>query len=167
MSKAFLRESDFEETPASPRPMAVLPEGARNYLTEEGAEALRQELDRLSAAERPPLAAYSVDGDARRKWQRVDQRIRYLQQSLRSAEIVPAQTGPADRVRFGHSVTVREPDGTCERYRIVGVDETALGPNGISWQSPLAKALLNGRVGERVQFKVPAGPVVLEIVAIE
>lgn len=66
--------------------------------------------------------------------------------------IVPPPTEPTDQVRFGATVTIRDQDGEAT-YRIVGVDETDAGENHISWISPLAKALLNARVGEKVRFR--------------
>jgi transcription elongation factor GreB len=63
-------------------------------------------------------------------------------------------------------VTVREYNGAESRYRIVGVDETDLDRGWISWVSPLAKALLNARIGQRVRFKLPSGEEELEIVGV-
>jgi transcription elongation factor GreB len=167
MSKAFLRESDFGELPDVPRPMAVLPPGAKNYLTEQGAVQLRQELAQLIEEVRPPLAADPNDADTRRRLQSVDQRIRHLQESLRTAEIVPETPRLDDVVRFGSRVLVREKDGTEVEYRIVGVDETELGTNRISWQSPLAKALLNTRPGERIGFTTPRGLTTLDVMSVD
>jgi transcription elongation factor GreB len=47
--------------------------------------------------------------------------------------------------------------GNESRYRIVGVDEADIERGWISWLSPIAKALLNSRLGQRVRFKIPAG----------
>ncbi len=167
MSKAFLRESDFEDSPEPPRLAAALPFGAKNYLTPAGAQRLRDELLRLTEVERPPLALNPDDADARRALKVLDQRIRHLQASLRSAVVVAAEPGPHDTVRFGATVTVREPDGSEARYRIVGVDETDASRNWISWQSPLARTLLQAKVGDRVAFQAPRHRTELEIVAVE
>lgn len=75
-----------------------------------------------------------------------------LRQLPSDAVIVPPPSETTDQVRFGATVTVRDADGEAT-YRIVGVDETAAGPNHISWISPLAKALLNARVGHREKFR--------------
>jgi transcription elongation factor GreB len=64
-------------------------------------------------------------------------------------------------------VTVREAGGGEARYRIVGVDETDSDRNWVSWLSPIARALLNARLGERVVLKAPRGARELEIVRIE
>ena len=70
-------------------------------------------------------------------------------------------------VRFGATVTVRERvSGEKSRYRIVGVDETDIDRNWVSWLSPIAKALLNSRVGDRVRFKFPGRDEELEILAV-
>ncbi len=52
-------------------------------------------------------------------------------------------------------------------HRIVGVDETDLDRNWVSWLSPIARALMQKKVGQRVPFKAPRGQKELEIVAIE
>ncbi|MSU70158.1 MAG: hypothetical protein EXS39_05160, partial [Opitutaceae bacterium] len=116
----------------------------------------------------PPLAASALSDDAEAKYelQRLAQRIQYLQQSLCSAEVVLPPAGPPDRVRFGATVTVREPKGSESCYRLVGVDETDLDRNWVSWLSPIAQALLNARLGQIVAFKTPAGKTELEVIRI-
>jgi transcription elongation factor GreB len=166
VSKAFTRESDdVPELPVLPRQPSPLPLGAKNYLTREGAARLREELNRLVQVDRVQLAASQGDVEAKQQLQMVDQRIDRLQ-SLRSAVVVSRPVAPEGRVRFGASVTVREYNGAESRYRIVGVDETDLDRGWISWVSPLAKALLNARIGQRVRFKLPSGEEELEIVGV-
>lgn len=169
MSRAFVRESDVPQLPELPPQVSPLPPGAKNYLTPGGAQRLQAELKRLLETERPRLAAApSDDIDAKRELQVLDQRIRYLQQSLRTAELTPPPAdGEKDAVRFGATVTVREQNGAETKYRIVGVDETDLDRNWVSWLSPIARALLNARRGERVHFKAPRGLRELEIVAVD
>jgi len=168
MSRAFVRESDTPQLPELPPIVSPLPPGAKNYLTPGGAQRLRDEIAHLLDTARPRLAAAPVDDmEAKHELQLLDQRIRYLQESLRTAEITPAPAGPADIVRFGATVTVREPDGTETRYRIVGVDETDLDRNWVSWLTPIARALLNARLGDKVILKAPRGDRELEIARIE
>lgn len=61
---------------------------------------------------------------------------------------------------------VREGDGEESTYRIVGVDEADGERGWVSWFSPVARTLLNARLGEHVRFKFPSGETVLEIVGI-
>ena len=167
MSRAFVRESDYPSLPELPTRVSALPPGVKNLLTARGAERLRDELA-CRQEERAALAAKPIeDADARRELALLDQRIHGLQESLRTAETPPLPPPPHDVVRFGATVTVRETNGGTTRYRIVGVDETEADPEAVSWLSPLARALLNARLGERVTFRAPRGLRELEIVAID
>jgi transcription elongation factor GreB len=164
VSKAFTRdENEGPEIPDVPATASTLAPGSKNYITSEGAQKLRDELQRLVEVTRPDLVDARDDPDAKRQLARLDQRIMQLEESLHAAEIVEPPSGPAEVVRFGAHVTVREPDGSETRYRIVGVDETDLDNNWVSWMSPIAKALLNRRRGERIRFKFPSGEETLEI----
>ncbi len=168
MSKAFTREDDLGDEPLRLAPRALLPAGARNYITPEGHERLRNELARLRDEERPMVAEGARgDPELRRELGQLDQRIQSLERSLAAAEVLAAPNPPGERVRFGHTVTVRDQDGETMRYRIVGVDEADYARGEVSWQSPIANALLNARLGERVPFKFPSGAAELEVVRIE
>jgi transcription elongation factor GreB len=163
MSKAFLKESDLEDEPdLAPRP--VLPVGAKNYITPEGARALRARLEHLLNRLRPSLVSDSSNPEKKAQLQRLDRQIRTVEQSLRSAEIVLPPESADGRIRFGATVTLREPDQSLSTYRIVGVDEMDLERNWISWISPLAGALLGSSKGGRVSFRTPSGPRELEVV---
>jgi transcription elongation factor GreB len=165
MSKAFTREDDRPDVTVVPRPASVLPPGAKNYLTSDGAERLRRELNHLVEVKRPGLIANGPASDSP-EFQALNHRIQQLQESLASAVVVELPTEPLDRVRFGATVTVREHSGEESSYRIVGVDETDIDRGWVSWISPIAKALMNARVGERVHFKLPGREKELEIVSI-
>jgi transcription elongation factor GreB len=166
MSKAFTREDDVAAEPILRPQLFTLPPGAKNYLTAGGARRLQEELDRLTQVERPKAAALPDADEAKTQLQILDQRIGHLNQSLHSAEIVSPPAEPQDVVRFGATVTVRNRAGDKSSYRIVGVDETDIDRNWVSWRSPIAGALLNARLGQRVKFRVPAGEEDLEIVSI-
>jgi len=167
MSKAFTRESDdLPEVPVVARLRSPLPPGAKNYLTPDGARRLREELDRLVQVERPRLAALPDKPEAKRQLPELDQRIYYLQRSLQSEVVVAPPIVPEAGVRFGASVTVRDRSGSESRYRIVGVDETDIDRGWVSWLSPIAKALLNARLGDRVRLELPSGQEELEILSI-
>ena len=166
MSKAFTREeNEGPEYPDLPPTLSALPPGARNYMTRAGADRLRAELERLVETERPALAAASDDPEAKRRLGLIDQRIFQLKQSFQSAEVVSPPEAPPKTVTFGTTVTVRRPDGE-ETFRIVGVDETDHARGWVSWLSPVARALMNAKVGQRVQFKYPCGEEDLEVIAI-
>lgn len=170
MSRAFTREDDASDV-VLPKPVSPLPPGVRNHLTPAGAHRLRDELARLTDVERPRLITASAEeggrgADAKEELQRLELRIGYLQQSLAQAEITPPPAPPHDVVRFGATVTVRDAKGAETRYRIVGVGEADFSRNEVSWLAPIARALLNARLGQRVPFKFPTGQTTLEVVAI-
>ena len=165
MSKAFTREDDQPETPAVTRRAATLPPGAKNLITPDGAHRLRDEQTRLHAA-REPLAANRTDPAAAQELATLDQRLLQLAASLGSVVVVPPPVNPDGRVIFGATVTVRETDSSTNAYRIVGVDEVELDRGWVSWLSPVARALLNGRAGQRVRLKIPGGESTLEIVSV-
>ena len=165
MSKAFTREDDQPETPARTRRATTLPPGAKNLITTDGAQRLRDEQSRLHAA-RELLAANRADPAAAQPLATLDQRLLQLADSLASVVVVPPPVNPDGRVIFGATVTVRETDSSTNAYRIVGVDEVELDRGWVSWLSPVARALLNGRAGQRVRLKIPGGERILEIVSV-
>ena len=167
MSKAFTRESDdLPDRTARPPLPSLLPPGVKNYLTPNGARRLQEELNRLVEVERPKAAAAPDGSVTRQQIETLDQRIHHLRQCLHAAEIVPPPAAPWDQVRFGATVTVRDGNGIESRYRIVGVGEADAERGWVSWLSPIAKALLNAKLRQRVRFKFPTGEELLEIVNI-
>jgi transcription elongation factor GreB len=164
MSKAFTRESDVDsDEPAHPRPASALPPGAANYITPGGARRLREEVARWVEIERQALVAAGES----RKVAALDLRFAQIEESLRSAIIVPPPVDLAERgtVRLGALVSVRRRGGDAQ-YRIVGADEVDLDRGWVSWFSPIARALLNARVGQKVRFKFPSGEENIEILRI-
>ncbi|MDF3059618.1 MAG: GreA/GreB family elongation factor [Rariglobus sp.] len=166
MSKAFLREDDLGEVALIHRPIPSLAPGEKNYITPAGAHRLREALAELKH-ERAGLAVPPIAADTRRELQEIDERIHYLEESLRTAEIVRVPERPWNVVRFGAIVLVRDSDGVQSQYRIGGVDEADLSQDCVSWRSPIARALLHAKVGARVPFEFPGGKTHLEIVSIK
>ena len=167
MSKAFTRESDDEpELPARVGQLAALPAGAKNYVTPSGLQQLREELARIVQQERPRVAALGDGPDVRAQLKSLDQYIQQLERSLETAVLVEPPPQPWTQVRFGATVAVRNAAGVESKYRLVGVDEVNLDLDWVSWCSPIARALLNRKIGDRVRFRAPGGEEVLEIIDI-
>ena len=165
MSKAFTREDDQPEPPVVTRRVSSLPPGVQNLMTADGAQRLREEFALLQAA-REQLLAAKGDPDKPQKLAAIEQRAVLLDDCLRTASVVQPPTALDNRVRFGATVTVRGADNAEVRHRIVGVDEVDYDRGWVSWRSPIAKALLNASVGQRVRLKLPGGETELEIVAV-
>ena len=133
MSKAFTREDD--DAPERPARRLGVPVPVPNPVTAAGLRTLRAELD----------AGPSED------------RARELAEHLATATAV--EPVARDTVGFGATVTVADADGTQRSYRIVGAIEAAPRDGAINWQSPVARALLDARVGDTVTL--PRGDVVI------
>jgi transcription elongation factor GreB len=179
MSKAFVKDSDGADDVDLPDD-AALPAGVKNYMTPAGAARLRHELQQLVRVERPSVVETvswaagngdrSENGDyiyGKKRLREIDRRIRFLTKRLEVAEVVdPTQQKNRAQVFFGATVTYVDEKGEERRIRIVGMDEADLARGEVSWQSPIAKALLKARVGDLVQVRTPAGLEEIEVVAI-
>lgn len=160
MSRAFVKEDGPDNEPLPDLPISPHP----NYVTPRGLQALR---DRLAAAQ-ADLARLKARGDRldRLPEKAAERDIRYLEARLASAIPVDPASQPQGEVTFGARVTVADEDGAKTVYEIVGEDEADASLGRIAPQSPLARALLGAGVGDTVEWKRPAGMVVLEVVAI-
>ncbi len=178
MSKAFTKETETEE--ALPDEPAGLPAGSPNYMTPEGFQALRDELQALLRTERPKVVEIvswaagngdrSENGDyiyGKRRLREIDRRIRFLTKRIESAKVVdPADQKNLDRVFFGATVTYARDDGGEHTIRIVGIDEADLDHGKVSWISPVALALRKARAGDTVEVRTPGGTETLEVVSV-
>jgi transcription elongation GreA/GreB family factor len=131
MSRAFVKEDvDLPERSGRKRSASGLPPGATNYITARGAKRLRDELQKLRAANA------------------VSERVTELEQILASVHVVDPPDQASNSVGFGATVTVKDKKGRTETYTIVGVDELGLEPDAVSWISPIGKALLAADMGD-------------------
>ena len=180
MSKAFTKESDGDDEEDLPEDMGGLPATAKNYMTPEVFERLRDELNRLMRKERPEVVKVvtwaagngdrSENGDyiyGKKRLREIDRRVRYLSKRLANAEVVdPAQRAKTDQVFFGATVTTANADNKERTLKIVGVDEVDLAKGHVSWISPIAKALMRAHEGDVVNLRTPTGLEELEIVKV-
>ena len=133
MSRAFVKEDvDPPERSGRKRSASGLPPGATNYITAHGAKRLRDELQKLRAA--------NVGSE----------RIVELEQILASVHVVDPPDAVSNSVGFGATVTVKDEKGLTETYTVVGVDELDLEPDAVSWISPIGKALLAADMGDSI-----------------
>jgi transcription elongation factor GreA len=151
------------------------------YLTPEGLEKLREELDYLTNEKRPELAerlrAAIQQGDlsenadyqtAKEEQGFLEGRIQKLESMLLDFVIIEENLGPKDQVDLGCRVTVTE-EGVDEpeAFVIVGAAEADPSNGRISNESPIGKALMERKVGDRVVVQVPAGEILFEVQAID
>jgi transcription elongation factor GreA len=148
------------------------------YITEEGAQKLRDELEELRGPKRTALAdrlrAAIKQGDltenadyiaAKEDQAFLEGRIQELEIVLRDAVIVD-EGESSDEVKVGSSVLVAENGREPQRYSVVGVKEAKPREGKISYESPIGKALMGKRVGETATAETPAGLLEFEILEI-
>jgi transcription elongation factor GreB len=164
MSRGFVKEGDQEEIPMVP-PRAELPEGVANYVTREGMNLLLAEKQML-VSERDNLAI-ADENERRIAWNHIHAKLKLLNARIAEARVVNLNEQPRNEIRFGASVTLRiEVTDTIQTFKIVGVDEADISKGKISFISPLAKALLNKKAGEKAVLTLAKGESVFEIMDI-
>jgi transcription elongation factor GreA len=149
------------------------------FLTAEGRRKLEEELELLTTVRRVEVAGAireaKMDGDvmenagyeeAKRQQAFLEGRIRTIEGLLKSAVMIEPN-GNKDEVALGTRVTVVEAGFDSETYTIVGSAEANPGQGRISNESPLGRALMGHRPGERVTFQTPGGPIEVEILRLE
>lgn len=153
----------------------------KSPMTAEGAQKLREELQRLKFVERPritnAIAEARALGDlkenaeyhaAREQQSFTEGRIAEIESKLATAEIIDVtKVNPQGRVVFGATVELMNL-GTDEevKYRIVGEDEADIKAGLVSINSPVARALIGKREGDTVSVQVPSGAVEYEVLAV-
>ena len=182
MNKAFVKEpegGDADDEDGAPG-LPPLPPGARNYLTPQGYQRLRQELLTLLDEERPKIVEIvswaakngdrSENGDylyGKKRLREIDRRIRFLTKRLDIAEVAdPSVHHGSDQVFFGATVTYANAAGLERTVRIMGIDEADNLAGDVSWVSPVARALIKAREGDEVTLATPGGTERLEVLAV-
>lgn len=150
-------------------------------MTKNGAQALRNELDKLKTKDRPAVIQAISDarehGDlkenaeyhsAREQQGFIEGRIQEIEYKLANAQIIDVANLPRNgRVVFGTRVELEDLDsGETMSYTIVGEDEADVKKGLLSNTSPIARALLGKEEGESVEVTVPGGTKSLEIIAV-
>lgn len=163
MSRGFVKEDDLElagtdnpERPISPHPNYVTPHGLQQ-LQQAHQDYLQQREGMLGGKEDPQIAQQLAG---------IERELRYLQQRLEQAILVPCEDQAPSSVVFGVSVDVCDEQGISHTFHIVGEDEADLTCHKVSYVSPLAKALIGHKVGDEVVWHRPAGNQRLAITAI-
>ena len=147
------------------------------YLSRDGLEKLRAELEEMVTVRRPEVAARIHDAkehgdlsenaeyeDAKNEQAFVEGRIQTLEALIKNATII-GDDHATDHVAVGSTVVVDGEDGQ-ETFTIVGSAEASPSSGRISNESPVGRALLGRRKGDKVTVKVPAGDFAYRIVEI-
>ena len=149
------------------------------YLTQEGLDNLKKELDDLINVRRPENVqaikearalgdlSENAEYDAARNEQAViEARIKQLEKMLENVSIIADVS--TDSVGIGNTVSIKYVDDDEEdEYKIVGSQEADPFESKISNESPIAKALFNHKVGDVVTVDSPNGAYQVEIIDIK
>ena len=149
------------------------------YVTREGLEELKSELDYLINVRRPEnitaikearaLGDLSENADydaARNEQAELEGRIKKLEKMLENVEII--EKIDTDKVSIGSTVSIKYvDDDDTDEYKIVGSQEADPFMSKISNESPIAKALLNRKVGDVVTVESPNGTYQVKITEIK
>ncbi len=146
------------------------------YLTKEGLDELKGEYEDLTKTRRPEVLArvsaarnmgdlsenaeYTV---AREELSFIDGRIDELEELLKQVTLISANHG--NIIKLGSTVKVNT-GSDKEEFTVVGEWEADPKERKISHESPLGKALIGKKVGEKVEVEAPAGKIVYTIEAI-
>ena len=148
------------------------------YLTKEGYESLKKELEELrkklmyeiserikEARELGDLAENSEYEAAKNEQGRIGSRIMEIEQILNNAQII--ENEEASEIGLGHRVILRNLD-TNEEYkvRLVTPQEADIFSGKLSSDSPLGRSLLGKKVGDIVKIKAPKGTFRYKIIGI-
>ena len=149
------------------------------YLTQEGLDELKKELDNLINVRRPEninaikearsLGDLSENAEydaARNEQAQIEARIQQLEKMLENVSIITEVS--SDTVGIGNTVSIKYVDDDEEDdYKIVGSQEADPFESKISNESPIAKALFDHKVGDIVTVESPNGSYDVEIIEIK
>ncbi|MGX6961759.1 transcription elongation factor GreA [Vagococcus xieshaowenii] len=149
-------------------------------MTLEGKASLEKELEELKTVKRKEiverikiarsfgdLSENSEYDSAKDEQAFVEGRITTIENMIRFAEIIDADSVAADEVTIGRTVSFIElPDGEEEEYTIVGSAEADPFAGKISNDSPIAKALMGKKINDEVIIATPGGEMSVKIVKI-
>lgn len=150
-------------------------------MTVEGANALREELNRLKTVDRRNIAQAIAEarahGDlkenaeyhsAKEQQGFIEGRISEIESKLSHAHIIDIRTMPTDgRVVFGCTFTVENVDtGDSQTFKIVGDDEADLKSRKLSVNAPMARAAIGKSEGDAFELQAPGGIQEYEIVTV-
>jgi transcription elongation factor GreB len=159
-----VKEDDQEDIPLVP-PRAELPNGVINYVTPSGWDALLAEKQMLT--DEKNQLTISSENEKRIALNHINAKLHLLNNRIAEAKIVDLKEQPQNEIRFGARVTFRaEATKTIQTFQIVGVDEADVAKGKLSFLSPLAKALINKKKGEKAVLKTGRDERVFEVIDI-
>ena len=150
-------------------------------MTQEGLEKFQKELEHLTDVRRREIAdrirqarefgdisENSEYDDAKNEQYLLERRISEIQRRVRTAQVVDPSELADDSVNIGSRVTLKVIESGQERvFQIVGANESDPPSGKLSHSSPVGRAVLKRKVGEKVTVTTPRGATEYEILEVE
>jgi transcription elongation factor GreA len=150
-------------------------------LTPEGFQRLKEEIEYLSSVKRDEVAERiraardfgdisenSEYDDAKNEQAMLEARIYALEERLRSAIVIDSDSVTTDKVGVGTKVTLQDMKaGDIVQYSIVGSSEADPAAHKLSNESPVGRAIMGHKPGDKITVTVPQGSKKLKVLAIE
>ncbi|RKD91711.1 transcription elongation factor GreA [Mangrovibacterium diazotrophicum] len=154
--------------------------GKATYITQDGLNKLKGELEHLMNVERPAISkqigeaiekgdiSENAEYDAAKDAQgMLEAKIAVLRDKIANARIIDESKIDTDQVQILNKVTIKNKKNNATMvYTIVSEHEADLKSGKISIETPIAKGLIGKKVGDVVDIKVPSGVVAFEIIDI-
>lgn len=152
------------------------------FLTKEGFDKLEEELEYLRKVKRKEVAArlheaaesslgeFVEDPEfeaAKNEQSFVEGRIRELELLLANAKLIDKKRSKNGEIEIGSIVVIKEGRMQPEEYQIVGAAEANPREGKISHESPLGKALIGAKEGEKVEVAAPSGSFSVKVVEVK
>ena len=150
-------------------------------LTPEGFQRLKEEVEYLSSVKRDEVAERiraardfgdisenSEYDDAKNEQAMLEARIYSLEERLRSAVVIDSDSVTTDAVGVGTKVTLQDMQrGDVVQYAIVGSSEADPSAHKLSNESPVGRAIIGHKPGDKVTVAVPQGSKKFKVLAID
>jgi transcription elongation factor GreA len=151
-----------------------------SYITEEGLQKLKVDLDHLVSVERPAISKLIAEardkGDpsenaeyeaAKEAQGMLEMMISKLQDLIASSRIMDGSKIDTERIQIMNRIKIKNTrNNAMMEYMIVSDNEADLKQGKLAVSTPIAKGLLGKKVGELVEIKVPSGTIPFEIIEI-
>ena len=150
----------------------------QTYITKEGLNKLKEELDFLKNTKRKEIAERISDAkelgdlsenaeytEAKEEQSFVENRVLELESIVRNVNLIKKDK-KASQVEMGSTIEVENQEGKSFSYTLVGSNEADPSQGSISNESPIGQAFLGKKVGEEAEVEAPSGNIVFKVLKI-
>ncbi len=151
-----------------------------SYITEEGLQKLKEELDQLLSVERPAISKQIAEardkGDlsenaeyeaAKEAQGMLEMKISKLKDAIASSRVIDGSKLDTERIQILNKIKIRNTQNNATmQYTIVSDSEADLKQGKIAVSTPIARGLIGKKVGDHVEIRVPSGVIPFEIIEI-